>query len=69
MLAERINKLTFDDIEKISASKVKEKSEVQKMLSIDNDDDDDTSTPKQKPPKWQEYPEPSPRVNQIQSQP
>jgi hypothetical protein len=52
MLAERINKLTYDDIDKISASKVKEKSEVQKMLSIDNDDDDDTSTPKQKPPKW-----------------
>jgi hypothetical protein len=51
MLAERINKLTYDDIEKISASKVKEKTEVQKMLSIDNDDDD-TSTPKQKPPKW-----------------
>jgi len=50
MLAERINKLTYDDIDKISASKVKEKNEVQKMLSIDNDDD--TSTPKQKPPKW-----------------
>jgi hypothetical protein len=49
MLAERINKLTYDDIEKISASKVKEKTEVQIMLSIDNDD---TSTPKQKPPKW-----------------
>jgi len=50
MLAERINKLTYDDIDKISASKVKEKNEVQKMLSIDNDDD--MSTPKQKPPKW-----------------
>jgi hypothetical protein len=44
MIAERINKLTYDDIDKISATKVKERSEVQKMLSIDVDDEE--STPK-----------------------
>jgi len=44
MIAERINKLTYDDIDKISAKKVKERSEVQKMLSIDVDDEE--STPK-----------------------
>jgi len=42
MIAERINKLTYDDIDKISATKVR--SEVQKMLSIDVDDEE--STPK-----------------------